>query len=269
MKKPKLIISDIDDTLVLKHHPISELTKSTIKKLQSGGIRFAMCSGRPIFQLREYVENWQMDDPDFFVGLNGCHIYDSASNKDHHFNLLKKEWLREIAELMEPFDANISMYIDTKQVFSKSDDYYLSSKARTKYPCKVVADIDELFQQDNAKIMFRIRREQMAEVEKHVSEHPSDKYHGFKTGPMTFEFNHIDCNKSYGLVKICELMKISTEDAWAFGDTSNDNQMLRAARLGICLKNGSQDTKDIADVITEYPCDQDGLANFLIKELLS
>lgn len=49
----------------------------------------------------------------------------------------------------------------------------------------------------------------------------------------------------------------------AFGDTTNDHTMLELSGVGVCLKNGSDDTKAIADIITDYPCDEDGWARFM------
>ncbi len=60
-------------------------------------------------------------------------------------------------------------------------------------------------------------------------------------------------------------MKINTNDVIAFGDTSNDNEMLKAAGWGVCMKNGSNDTKAIADDITDFTCDEDGLGRYLEK----
>ena len=49
----------------------------------------------------------------------------------------------------------------------------------------------------------------------------------------------------------------------AFGDTTNDHTMLEPSCVGVCLKNGSDDTKAIADIITDYPCDEDDWARFM------
>ena len=58
----------------------------------------------------------------------------------------------------------------------------------------------------------------------------------------------------------------SLDEIIAFGDTSNDNEMLEVAGLGVCMMNGSDDTKAIADVITEKPCEEDGWAHYMENE---
>ena len=118
---------------------------------------------------------------------------------------------------------------------------------------------------ENAKIMFRIKANQMEEVESYFQAHPSPNYIGFKTQPTLFEFTNIHTDKGYALRQYCEINGLSPEQVMAFGDTSNDNGMLEYSGLGVCLKNGSEDTKAIADVVTDRPCTMDGWADFMEK----
>lgn len=53
------------------------------------------------------------------------------------------------------------------------------------------------------------------------------------------------------------------KDVMAFGDTSNDNEMLKVAGCGVCMINGTDDTKACANAITTYDNDHDGLAIYL------
>ena len=48
---------------------------------------------------------------------------------------------------------------------------------------------------------------------------------------------------------------------------SNDNPMLEFASIGVCLKNGAQDTKASADYITDFTNNEDGFAKFAEKLL--
>ena len=44
--------------------------------------------------------------------------------------------------------------------------------------------------------------------------------------------------------------------------------MLEVSGLGVCLANGSEDTKKIADVVTKEDNNHDGLAKFIEENLL-
>ena len=53
-----------------------------------------------------------------------------------------------------------------------------------------------------------------------------------------------------------------------FGDTSNDNEMISVAGLGVCLLNGSDDTKALANDITDLTCEEEGFADYVEKHIL-
>ena len=55
----------------------------------------------------------------------------------------------------------------------------------------------------------------------------------------------------------------------AFGDTTNDNDMLQYSGLGVCMSNGSDDTKAIADDITKCSNDKDGFAQYMEENFLN
>lgn len=63
---------------------------------------------------------------------------------------------------------------------------------------------------------------------------------GYHTGKW---WKRIRCQKGCGL---CSFTK---EEAIAFGDSTNDTEMLQAVGTGIAMDNASQDVKAVADVI--------------------
>lgn len=56
-------------------------------------------------------------------------------------------------------------------------------------------------------------------------------------------------DKGQALGRVCEYLSIPVCDSVAFGDSINDEQMLRAAGLGICMENGSRRLRELADDI--------------------
>ena len=104
--------------------------------------------------------------------------------------------------------------------------------------------------------------------EKQLPEFTKDKnYEGFKTQVDLLEFGNKNSNKGYALEKVCELFDVKLDECMAFGDTTNDNQMLKVCN-GVCMLNGSDDTKACAKYITDIVCDEDGFADYIEKHLL-
>ena len=56
---------------------------------------------------------------------------------------------------------------------------------------------------------------------------------------------------------------IPLNEVMAFGDLENDVSLLKKAGWGVCLKNGSDETKAAANDVTEYDVSMDGVGRYL------
>lgn len=268
MKEPKIVVCDMDSTLIIKHQTLTPRAKKAIEILREHGVLFGVASGRPYFQLVNTVNSWGFDCLDIMICMNGCELYDETTNKNYSYFKMKPEWIKETIELMSPFENNPMVAIGNDQYVGHNDELVEMSEKFMGKKMIVVNDISELYQEENAKIMFRVLEEDMPKIEAHIKANPSPYYKGFKTQPTMMEFANINASKGYALEEFCKLHDIDIADAIAFGDTTNDNEMLEVAGLGVCMANGSDDTKAIADVITELGCDDDGWADYVENHIL-
>ena len=261
----KLIVCDIDGTLVNDDRKMSASTCKTIERIHENGIKFGVASGRAVSELEHFSANWKLSFPlDIIIGLNGCQLWDGKMQKLYEFDKLHKEWIKEILDILRPFDLN-PYIVENGILLCKRRDWFvdLSSKRNGS---KVVIAKDEtaFYDSEHAKIMFKIPEDKIDMVMDHAKKRIGDGYVCFKTQPIMLEFCNKHTNKAKALINYAKLNDMKMEDIMAFGDMSNDNEMLKVAGLGICLKNGSEDTKACADLITEYNNNEDGLARFLI-----
>ena len=176
--------------------------------------------------------------------------------------MMEKEWLKETMEIMNVVECNPMVYWKGKIRCVRIDDWMIHSASTSHKELEIVR-LEDLYANENAKIMFRMKEEDMSKAEAWVKAHPNPYYHGFKTQTTLLEFCDKRINKGYGLQKICELNDMDLKDVMAFGDTSNDNEMLKVAGCGVCMINGTDDTKACANAITTYDNDHDGLAIYL------
>ncbi len=260
----RLVLCDIDSTLVDSKRHLTPRTKAMIEKLHEQGIYFGIASGRPLDELQRYAKDWELSfDFDVVIGMNGSELWDGIHQKEYSYFKMKKEWIKETLDLMEVFECNPFIYRNGIILARKIDDMMLKSVASSKKDLALVKDDSEFYSEENAKIMFRVTDETMPAVEEYIAKHPSPYYNGFKTQSSLMEFADRRINKSYALIKLCDMCDFELEDVIAFGDTTNDNEMLACSGIGVCMCNGSDDTKAVADVITQYSNDEDGLAIYL------
>ncbi len=74
-------------------------------------------------------------------------------------------------------------------------------------------------------------------------------------------------SKDTGLDVLRKAYDIKRDDIYAFGDEMNDFEMIGYATHGVVMKNGNPELKAIADDMTDYTNEEDGLARYLEKLL--
>lgn len=271
MNKPKVIVCDIDGTLVPRHQELSIDTINTIKKIRNDGIYFGIASGRPKNELKSLLNRWQQlgIENDFIIASNGCVLIDNLTNSEYEYYFLQPDQIKEAFDFMKPFKYNPTCAINGESYCGYYDEFveisekYLGTKVRV---CES-NDYHEMWQQSVGKIMFRVDPIDMPKIEEYYSQHQPKDIVGFKTNVAAFEFTDVRANKGVALTNFCKLHNIDIKDSMAFGDTTNDNQMLINAGIGVCLLNGSDDTKKCANYITDFDVDHDGFAKFINSNL--
>lgn len=268
----KLIACDIDNTLVPKHKQPSDNTIECIKELKRRGILFGLASGRHKDGLEDLANKWGIEC-DFYIGMNGAELYDKLTGQHEINSYLKKEWLKEIFELMSPYydQINPNVIVGNKRLVRRIDEITLEAYKYSKagnLP-EIVKDESEFWSDDMYKMGFRTPANITPKLEEIVAKHPSPFYQGIKTEYTMFEFSPIEASKGNMLIKFCKRHNIDIKDTMALGDMTNDISLIKAAGVGVCMENGSPDTKAVADVITEKSIEDDGFAYFIRNHVLN
>ena len=98
--KKKLIVTDIDGTLVNDQKKIMPETKRELKRLIAKGHRIVLCSGRSINGLKDYLMTlglWAMPD-EYAITFNGGNVFDLVTMKsvDAHYLTADQELAKKL-----------------------------------------------------------------------------------------------------------------------------------------------------------------------------
>lgn len=271
LNKPVLVVCDIDGTLTHDGciNP-SEYTLDTIRKLHDHGIGFAVASGRSDDQLLEMYESWKLGfDIDLIIGGNGSEYYDGNKKKNNILYLLSEDDIKEIiTSMLERYpDLNCSIYKDGMRYLRYEDTMAVQSKKRNKMNNKIVEDVSEMWKDPCYKVMFRVTEDVMEIIEPYANSLTNERYRSCKTQTTMMEFVHSRADKGNALKIYCLNNNINLDNVWAFGDLTNDNELLITAGHGVCMINGTDDTKKCADAITEFDNNHDGFAHYIEDRL--
>lgn len=260
----RLVLCDIDGTLYDWDRILSPRTIADINRLHEEGYAFGIASGRPYEELIHYAEDWGFSFPfDIIIGLNGAELYIERTRKLYSYYKLSRETLKKTMEVMSRFEANPFMYWHGKLLAVKMDAMIIKSSKTSQREIVIAKDPSELYAEENVKIMFRMSEEETARAEAWLAEHPDPDYAAFKTQSTLIEFMDPRLSKGFAIREMQKLGEYEPHEILAFGDTTNDNSMLEEAGWGVCLANGSEDTKACADDVTRYSCKDDGFADYL------
>lgn len=264
-KKIRLVIADIDGTMVSDSRILSGRTRMVIDQLHDRGIEIGIASGRDYHQLLNDVKQWGFLFPfDIVIGMNGGQLYTGRDEKLREYDLMKPDAIRSVIEMMDPLDLNPFIYgPDNSMICRRIDSATQASRKRNDMNLHAVKSLSEFWVRPINKIMYRTTEEQMPRVKQWADAHPDSRYIAFKTQTTMLEFTDPKVNKGRALARYAELSGMPLDEMMSFGDMTNDNEMLRQAGWGVCMKNGSPDTRASADDITAYSNNEDGMARYL------
>lgn len=271
-RKISVVSADIDATLTWMGSDLSDLNRKAISDLEEAGILFGLASGRSYSDLKNYPEKWKLTKPvDFFIGLNGASLYDHKTGVDELFFEIEREKVKRIVEEIDHLDLDSHIYANGITLFSKPSTHYQHIKKVGYRDIRLAKDLSDMYQENTPKILINVQDENMAATKEHfapILEEMGNTVKLIRTSPGAMEFVPAAANKFYAMKIYCDRYDIPMEEVVAFGDTTNDNEMIAGAGLGVCMANGTDDTKALADVITEYPASEDGFARYVYEYIL-
>ncbi len=269
-EKIRFIVCDIDGTLYDWDRILSPRTIRVINELHERGYAFGIASGRPYEELVEYASRWGFPFQfDILIGQNGAELFSLKQNRLYEYYKLQPATLKKAIEVMKQFECNPFMYWHQKLLCVKVDAMIHKSSKTSEREIVVAKDISDLYAEENVKIMFRMTEEETARAEEWLNSHPDPDFTALKTQSTLIEFMDPRISKGFALEQLREQGEFALDEIMAFGDTTNDNSMLETAGWGVCLINGSDDTKAIADEITRFDCKHDGFADYIEEHLFA
>lgn len=258
----KLVICDLDDTLKAKEKPLSATTFKTIKALRDQGILFGIATGRSSNSVTKTLQEiGLLDMCDVIITMNGTQKHDLKLKTKEIFFPLSKQTILEVGKIFEPLDLNYCLY-DVNFQYALRNDYAIEriyGNNRIKPIFSKLADIPDILY---PKIMFIVPEEKIEAVKKIYAKYKLDHYRGFFSIKDLFEVIDTRVSKSYAIEQFCLQHGFSIDNVIAFGDSTNDVEMLQSAGIGVCVGNGTSDAKAVADYIAGS-CEEDGVAHFL------
>lgn len=268
----KMILCDLDGTLLNDKKTISPYTRKIISTIRAKGILFGICTGRSLDAVKANLINWHLDDClDVMIGFNGGVIEDLSLNIQRSDYPLEGRYLLEIINHFKDLPIRFCIYEGMHLYTLKLDEISLALAKSNRFKAFQIEDPKTFFQKAYQKLVLIHDPNDpliMDQIKEHEKKLQSDHYHGFQTGPNLYEYVDPRISKIEGIKKVCDYHDISLKEVMCFGDAQNDVPMLQGCGLGVCMKNGDDNTKAISDLVTPLANNEDGVAHFIEEYLI-
>lgn len=249
----KLVVSDIDGTLLRQGSQLSPRVFETIRGLRSHGILFAPASGRSVQSLQNLFGDMAPELP--LVCDNGGIVFgpgkDVASRPIWGMDPIPRPDAMAIAHEMEAFPG-VHLCISSPAGNHVMDDG-LAEEIRVYAKAKVIritAPEDVEGPILNVSLVGRGREH---EVFAAMAPKWSGRYSVALSGGDWLVFTHAD--KGRGLKILCDALGVDPKDVAAFGDNYNDLPMLDYAGRGYLMAQADPALREKARFICTDVCD--------------
>ena len=271
----KMIGFDLDGTLLNSNKEISDYTRDVMREAVKQGVIILPATGRPLTGIPKPV--MALPGIRYAVTANGARVVDVQEDKVLHEALLPYEKGKELLEIFAKYDTYREVYYEgfgyaTADMVEHIEEY-MPIKPMIEYmrtTRRRVPDVEAMFHEkkmavDKLQALFRdteTRDLAMKEVK--------EKVHGAAVTSAVgnnIEANGEDAQEGIALLKLGEILGIKKDEIMAFGDGSNDMDMIRRVGFGVAMENGIDEIKEAADYIT-VTNDEHGVAKAIEKFVL-
>lgn len=259
----KLIVSDIDDTIVCTSNQIGNLTKKTIKNLKNKGLLFTLATGRNMSSARNCAEQLNVELP--LVLSNGCVVQTLSGDVLHHAKL-QIEITKKTIEIANKHNMYLSLVIGDQVYFKKGyDDSKFPGNVEYRHEIADWSRISDHFDLVNKCVVHeRKSEEKIRLLEEIYKKEFSGKAEFYRSGLSYLEVAPLGISKAVGVEIIAKNLGITMDQVIAIGDYDNDLELISKAGLGIAVKNATEKVKENADLIIDS-CSEEGPAKFIQK----
>ncbi|WP_297597189.1 Cof-type HAD-IIB family hydrolase [uncultured Cetobacterium sp.] len=254
----KLVISDLDGTLVDSNKNLSDYTKKTISKLKENGVYFVIATGRNYRGAKKIADSLGLDSE--IICNNGSTIYNNQGElifQKTISNTTAKQIFREIENTESIFFASSgnNIYIQKGKVEEAS--LFLLSPPEN--PIEITLENVEHYNFEKIVIINHNN-----DILKKLSENfnKTDDINAFISQDCYLDIVHYQTSKGIALKFLAKLKNIDLKHTLAFGDAFNDYDMLKFAGKGLVMANGFEELKNEFETL-KLSNDDSGVANYL------
>ena len=269
--KYKMIVLDVDGTLLTDEQTISARTRATLLKVQQMGVRVVLASGRPTHGVMPLARALELDkNGGFVLSYNGAQIIHVSTGKRVFERRIDPQFMAYLERGARKRGFTIFTYREDRIVTSDAQNAHVQHEAKLNgMRVEEAANWAEAVDFSPCKVMLVSDDEAaLVGLEEHWRRRLAGVLDVLRSEDYYLEVVSESVDKSNTLTVLLEKEGIDPTDVVAIGDGVRDVPMLQLVGLGVAMGNAQDSVKACADVVTLTNA-EDGVAVALEKAILA
>ncbi len=263
MNKIKLIVTDLDGTLLDSNHQLPNDFWEIEQKLFDNNILLAIASGRQFYNIINVFD--KIKERTLFLAENGTYAF--YQGKELFVNTLPKKDAIAFIEIGRKVpDAYLILCGKNAAYVENSEERFLTEVRKYYSKLEIVSDITQV-----SDDVLKVTLCDFKDV-------PTNSYLYFKefenefkvaiSGAIWLDITSFNANKGVAVAYIQDLLNITFNETMVFGDFLNDYEMMQTGNFSYAMKNAHTDILEISNFVTNFDNNSNGVTEIINQILI-
>jgi len=226
-----LVVSDIDGTLITSNHELTDSTKQAAARLYERSVQLSLASSRPARSIRPLAEALGLRSP--FAAFNGALIV-TADGSVMARSIIEPDIIARIKAIADELAIGVWLYDETEW-YVRERNAFVDREEHTSGFSPNTDDYEKRLSDPVNKLTVVGKPELVAVAEQRVLREQADKVSASRSKPRFLDVTSYGIHKGTVIVRLAELLGVSTDSVAVIGDGPNDVEMFRQAGTSIAM----------------------------------
>jgi Cof subfamily protein (haloacid dehalogenase superfamily) len=265
-KPVRLVIADVDGTLVTHDKILTPRAIDAVFQLRKAGIQFAVTSGRPPRGMAMLIDPLKLNEP--LAAFNGGVLIQPDLKTVLGQNFLPAGVVKQTVELILEHKLDAWVYTDLIWYVRDVKAPHVAREQWTvKFEPVVTNDLNSLIERVAKVVGVSDDLDAVQRCEKDVQAALGATASAARSQPYYLDVTHPKANKGEVVLAMSNLLKIPVEEIATIGDMPNDVLMFVKSGVSIAMGNASPEVQRSATYVTTSSEDE-GFANAMEQFIL-
>ena len=260
----KILVLDIDGTLVNDKKEITPKTKEKLMEMQKTGHVLMLATGRPTPGAARFVKELKLDEyGGYLLSYNGGRIMNCKTKEVMYQKVLPKEVIPKLYAFAKAHKCGIITYEKDTVILGNGIDQYIEWEAKlNQLPVKEVDNFVDYITFDVNKCLMTAPPKDAEVYIAMLQEEFKDTLSIYRSEPYFIEIMPKDIDKAASIDRLLPMIGLKREESVCCGDGYNDISMITYGGVGVAMANARDEVKEAADFVTGSN-EEDGLVQVI------